>query len=175
MARRGFTRRDGRTAARETIWFGFAEVRSTLASASLAAIFHSLNAAALALRPFTIVRSHFLWHLRSDQAGATENADVGFGIAVVSDQASAVGVTAVPTPFADFGSGLWFSHTMLANHLTFISGVGVFPDNDAMVQIDSKAMRKVDSGQDIVTVLENSSLSDGSTSFIAGRMLVKLH
>ena len=96
-------------------------------------------------------------------------------MAVVSDQVAAVGVTAVPTPFTDLGSDLWFLHAMLTNHFTFVFGVGVFVDNFSQMQIDSKAMRKVNDDQDVILVLENDSLSDGSTTYSAGRMLLKLH
>ncbi len=57
MARKsGFVRRGGRM-VRETIWFGQTETQTVLAAANTAAILTSLNAAALALRPFTIIRS----------------------------------------------------------------------------------------------------------------------
>jgi len=36
-------------------------------------------------------------------------------------------------------------------------------------------MRKVQNGEDMVMVIENSSLSAGSASFVAGRQLIKLH
>ena len=69
MARKQF--RSG-GARRLTTWIGFNPVQTDgLAVAGGSAIF-SLNAAALALRPFTIVRTHFEFALRSDQAGAIE-------------------------------------------------------------------------------------------------------
>jgi len=39
--------------------------------------------------------------VRSDQFVATEGYEIAIGMAVVSDQALAIGVTAVPTPFTD--------------------------------------------------------------------------
>jgi len=41
--------------------------------------------------------------------------------------------------------------------------------------LDSKAMRKVQEGQDIAIVLENGSALDGMLFLLQFRMLVKLH
>ena len=79
-------------------------------TASGGTILGSLNATALALRPFTIVRQHYFLMLRSDQAAAAERQFGAFGCVVVSDQAEAVGVTAIPTPITDAGSDLWMLH-----------------------------------------------------------------
>ena len=166
--------RGGRS-VRETLWFSMTETRTTLAAANTAAIILSLNAAALALRPFTIVRSLMFFHVRSDQGAATENYDVALGGAVVSDQAVAIGVTAVPTPFTDLGLDLWFLHQILSGHLEVTTDIGRIANNNLWRQVESKAMRKVEDGQDLIFTLENSSLSDGSTSFVAGRLLIKLH
>jgi len=176
MARKRFMR--GGRSVRETLWFQFPEIRVVNVSANAATLAHSLNAAALALRPFTIVRSLFHWSVRSDQTGVSENWESGLGIAVVTDQAAAIGVTAVPTPFTDLGSDEWLLHAVLDGRFEFITGVGfeansVSPRGGAL--IESKAMRKVENGSDIVTVIENDSLSLGTTNYLVGRMLIKLH
>ncbi len=88
----------------------------------------------------------------------------------------AIGITAVPTPFTDSDSDLFYVHKFMTSHFQFISGIGVFTTNNSQVQIDSRAMRKVEEGQDVAAVLEVSSLSGGgSISFVAGRQLIKLH
>ena len=172
MARR-FTRSAGRVGKdRLTAWFTFPPVRTTLAAASVAVIQTSLNAAALALRPFTIVRSRFHMHVRSDTLAALEDYSACFGIAVVSDQAVAIGVTAVPTPDADRGSGLWFVYEELYGTIGFVSGTGV-RDIGSQKDVDSKAMRKVDIGQDVVTVIEATAISLGCVVTVGGRMLIK--
>ncbi len=141
-------------------------------------IYFSLNAAALALRPFTIVRTYFSFLLRSDQVIASEDFGAGFGLAVVSDEATAVGVTAVPTPISQSGSDLWFAHKHLLG--------SIFKDSDNtqvasrsgyVSEMDSKAMRKVDVGQDIVVVGESmtATLGGGCILGVAGRMLVKVN
>ena len=162
MARKsGFVRWNGRQ-RRESLWIFLTEAATTMASANTAVLVLSLNAAALALRPFTIVRTRMDWFLRSDQTAALEAYQTALGLAVVSDQAVGIGVTAIPTPFTDMGSDLWFTHEIQSSVFAFISGVGFQSDAGVNRVVDSKAMRKVEDGEDIIMALENSSLSDGT-------------
>ncbi len=174
MARRGFVTRRG-VARRETLWVGITETRTTLVAANTAALILSLNAAALALRPFTITRTIWRWSTRSDQTAASENWATAVGAAVVSDQASAIGVTAVPTPFTDLPSDLWFAHSLHDGRFLFISGIGVDRAELTHSLVDSRAQRKVEDGEDVIFSMENDSLGAGTVSYLAGRMLVKLH
>jgi len=132
----------------------------------------SLNAAALALRPFTVVRTHLELMLRSDQAAALERQLVGIGMAIVSDQAVAIGVTAVPTPITDLGSDLWFVHQLM---YCDESGLTDRSKDACQMSVDSKAMRRVEEGQDLIITVEASSISDGAILTSGGRILLKLH
>ena len=176
MARKsGFVRRRG-AMVRDTVWFQFLFTRVTMAAASTAVLSTSLNAAALALRPFTIVRTRGVVGFNSDQVGATESYQGSIGMCVVSDQASGIGVTAVPTPQTDLGSDLWFLHESGFGRFEFVSGVGVLEVGSNMDRVvDSKAMRKVDIGQDLVIVQETSAISNGMILTFQFRMLVKVH
>ena len=158
---------------RLTSWFQFQNNSATMTVTGGTVLF-SLNAAALALRPFTVVRSHFEVMLSSDQAAAIETQFAAFGIAVVSDQASGAGVTALPTPFTDMASDLWFVHR---NLMADESNLTDRTRSSSKFSIDSKAMRKVDIGQDIVVVGEFSSGAGGGgvVLVVAGRMLVKVN
>ncbi len=132
----------------------------------------SLNAAALAIRPFTIVRTRGLILVESDQIAANEQPFGAYGLAVVSDQAVAVGLTAVPTPYTDQFSDLWFMHQFWAAPWKFnTSGAA----SQTILQFDSKAMRKVEDGQDVVAVFENGNTSFGCRYIAIWRMLVKTH
>ncbi len=173
MARKsGFVRRNN-VMRRETQWFAGTTTSNGLAAASTAVLAASLNAAALALRPFTVIRTRGWVHMRSDQVAASELVVVHYGLAVVSDQAVGIGVTAVPTPATDNGSDLWF---------TYVSGA-VFENVDAnvsgvdqlLIPIDSKAMRKVEDGQDVVAVVETDAQSLGAQATAFFRLLIKLH
>jgi len=156
---------------RKTTWFQFQPVNQVETALGGTLVF-SLNAAALALRPFTIVRTHFEFFLKSDQLAATENYAGAVGLAVVSDQASAIGITAVPTPVTDMGSNLWFAYGLLFGSLGFLNGSGAQELGKSM-SIDSKAMRKVEIGQDVVVVVELGISGSGVLFGIGGRMLVK--
>ena len=162
---------------RESAWVAISETSNTLASANAAVLSHSANAALLAARPFTIVRTHLTYFVKSDQTGALEAYESALAMAVVSDQAVAIGITAVPTPMTDRESDLFFLFQDLADQFMFISGVGVQAGNvGRMIQVDSKAMRKVEEGQDLIVVEENSSLqASGTTQVVLGRLLIKLH
>ncbi len=124
--------------------------------------------------PVTIRRTLGLLNVSSDQVAATEEYGASFGIAVVSDQAVAIGVTAVPTPVTDHGSDLWFVLEDMAGAVVFGDATGRFEVGHERV-LDSKAMRKVDIGQYLVGVLETSSFQPSCDLYKSFRMLVKLH
>jgi len=164
MARRVVTR--GST--RKSTWFHITPAAFTQAAGG-ATLCYTLNAAALAMRPFTIVRTHLELGLRSDQEAAIETQVLGVGIAVVSDQAVGVGVTAVPTPVTEAGSSLWFLHQFMFGDAVNLTDRAI---GGQYRSVDSKAMRKVDLGQDIAIVIERNS-GDGLIATIGGRLLIK--
>ena len=172
--RSGFIRRGG-VKRRETVWVGIAQTQTGIVP-STAVLLGSLNAAALALRPFTVVRTRGLLGILSDQVTGTEDQACSYGHAVVSDQASAIGVTAIPTPVVDQASDLWYVFENMMSDIRFASGVG-FGKIGIYKDFDSKAMRKVDVGQDVVTVVETPAVAftDGIIFNAVGRFLVKLH
>ena len=169
MAFRRTVVRGGRSSKRESQWLDIAFVATTLTTPG-GTITNSASAAVLALRPFTIIRVHMEIFVISDQAAAIEQQAGAYGLAVVSDQALAIGITAVPTPVTDMGSDLWFLHQIYfvnSSSLTDRSMPG------QKYSIDSKAMRKVNDDQDIAFVAETSAVAAGAILFTAGRMLVK--
>ena len=175
MARR-FTRSRGRSGAprRESVWLFIPTSEINLAAASTAVLAFSLNAAALAIRPFTIVRTRLAWHTRSDQNAATELWGSSLGFAIVSDQASAIGVTAVPTPITDQGSDLFFVYEENYGAELVATVVG-FTDVGRRVVVDSKAMRRVNDDEDMVVTMENTAFTPSGANIIGGRVLIKLH
>ncbi len=160
---------------RETLWGGLVETSTNLAAANTASITNVTGATLLALRPFTVVRSRMVVHVESDQSAATEIQIVGVGQCVVSDQAVAIGPTAVPTPMTDKDSDAWFTYDTIINSFVVISAIGSFTPAGTSRVIDSKAMRRVEDGFQIITVIENSSISLGSNVIVTGRLLLKLH
>jgi len=170
--RSGLVLRGGRN-IRESSWFFLTPLEVSIGGSDTATLFGSLNAAALALRPFTIVRSRYEWYGRADVVTGGEEWGGAFGVCVVSDQAAAIGVTAVPTPITDTGSDLFFVYEQMFGRFggTQVEEVG------ARKTIDSKAMRKVNDSEDMVLVLESgaAAISSSLVSIIGGRFLVKLH
>ena len=175
MARRshGFRQRMV-SSGRKTFWLAGTHVRQSLSSADVAVLITGLNAAALALRPFTIVRTRGILYIRSDQTAASENQVLSYGEIVVTDQAVAIGVTAVPTPATDSGSSFHVYENMIGR-FEFVSGVGFEGNEGQTLLFDSKAMRKVEEGQDLIAVAEADGISDGITLTSFSRTLIKLH
>jgi len=171
--RRSFIR-SGR-AVRETMWVGVGETNSTIAASSTALLINSGSAGLLALRPFTVVRTRGILAFRSDQTGVSEAFHAALGYSVVTDQASAIGITAVPTPYTDIGSDMFYVHQFFSGRFEFVTGVGFHPQSMQVKEYDSKAMRRVNDDSDVVTVLETSSLSSGINIYHAARFLIKLH
>ena len=173
MARKsGFVRRNG-VMRRDTDWFGGSFITTVLASTNAVVLLAEFGALALAKRPFTIVRVRGGFHVRSDQTGAAEGYGVQMGFSVVSDQAAAIGVTAVPTPDTDIDSDKFFVFEQYFSRFEFVSGTGFDGNVGKYVQYDSKAMRKVEEGETFVQTFECPNTSAAiQDSF---RMLVKLH
>ena len=159
---------------RKTSWIGGVDVATfTGLTFGIAALHASLNAAALALRPFTVIRVRGVLSVQSDQEVADEEGILGMGFAVVSDEASAIGVSAIPTPVTEQSSNLWFVYEEIPWSWRIVtSGAGGSVTHQAF---DSKGMRKVEPGQDIVQVVENNSSAFGCEFSLDSRMLVKLH
>ena len=160
--------------SRETLWIGGVDTQATIAAGANPLLISSLNATALALRPFTIVRTRGLISIASDQVAASEFQHCMYGKAVVSDQAVAIGVTALPTPRTDSASDLWFVFETMFEEFVFGDGTG-FQQYVATRIIDSKAMRKVEDGQDLVAVVEGGLVGAGFDFGSFTRTLVKLH
>ncbi len=171
--RSGFITRGGRQ-VRETVWVPLATIQqATLAAASTALLFGGLSAGALALRPFTVIRTRGFWHVQSDQGIADERYQVAFGQAVVTTQAQAIGVTAVPTAATDADSDAFYVYDVILG--SYNTGDTEIDSRGIYKAFDSKAMRKVDDGFDLVATIETFSTSSGAVVDIFFRTLLKLH
>ena len=171
--RSGLVLRGGRN-VRETLWGDVVGTNNVLASPSTAVLANVTGSVFLNLRPFTIVRARGFLHLMSDQEAASELQAVNFGICVASDQAVLIGITALPTPTTDQGSDLWQTFvTLMAAH-----GAGTVDSQRGVgVAYDSKAMRRVEDGAQLVFVAESevNTVSGGLIVRHTGRVLIKLH
>jgi len=160
----------GRGARRQTLWLGGSLTTTTVATGT-SVLVTVLNAAALLLRPFTVIRSRGLLMWESDQSAAGERPVGAVGEIVVTDVATGVGVAAVPTPVTDDESDWFWYQTLMMTLLVAPTGTG---PGQIQYAVDSKAMRKVDTGDDVAMVVQNSSgVGAILTSYI--KLLVKLH
>ena len=165
----------GSSQRRSTSWLPIPAQASTFSTTG-GIILASLDAGELAKRPFTIIRVHLEVLVITDQLAADESQAFAVGMCVVSDQAQAIGVTAVPTPDTDLGSDLWFLHQFMFRDFAFGSAVG-FDSGAQSRSIESKAMRKVNDDQDVLLVgeLVANAAGTGFVVLIGGRVLIKEH
>ncbi len=174
MARRA---RFVRPPARSNVWLGLAPgTTETTIPGGQAILIGSLNAAALALRPFTIVRTRGIFSWRSDQSGADESSGGIAAFIVVTQSAVTAGIGSIPTPFTEPNSD-FFVYQPLWQTENFATAVGEQSNTGEgkVFSFDSKGMRKVGQNDDIALLAENISTTQGSLILINGRMLVKLH
>jgi len=169
MARRGRT--FVRSAKRTMLWIG-QDVGAAVAGAD-SILLSTLNAAALALRPFTVVRSRHLIIWDTDQQIATEDPIGVLGKIVVTESAAAAGIVSIPTPVQEADAD-WFIYQPVGLRMKFITGAGVVNPSGMQYVSDSKSMRKVGNDDQLVTIVQNSS-TDGAIINIIGRTLIKLH
>ena len=155
---------------RKTEWFPSADITGfTTLGAATFVVSQSLTAGELAKRPFTVVRTVGSIWITSDQVAASETPFGAVGFIVVSDKAVATGATAIPDPITQEGSDEWFTYTQFAAQGGPLSGRQI-----SEYKFDSRAMRKVEDGEDIVIVVSNAHATAGLDFGIKFRLLVKL-
>ncbi len=175
MARRILgARRFVRPAGRTTLWLSAGVTNTTVGGGALV-LFASLNAGALALRPFTVVRTRITMSATSDQLAATELSQGVLALQVVTETAVAAGIASVPTGITEADAD-FFVYQPWINSIVSATSVGIIENGGAGNSwiIDSKAMRKVGTDDDIVTTVENRT-AGGINIALEGRILIKLH
>ena len=165
--RRGFVR----PAAKTKIWAGVGV--GVVSIGNVNQLYGVMNAAFLALRPFTILRTRLELVFESDQAAVTERPSGAFGIIVVSSQAVAAGAASCPSPITNIDDD-FLVYQGLASPFVFLSSVGFQNGSNTNYVVDSKAMRKVGPNEELVLVTHLRGALGGLLSS-EGRMLVQLH
>jgi len=113
------------------------------------------------LSDVTILRIRGLLSIGSDQVAAGEEVHGALGVAIVSEEAFTVGITAVPLPITNDDSDLWMLWQPFAHGIQFGTGVGFQEPRLSNWVVDSKAMRKMSNDQRAVIVLQNSAAAAG--------------
>ncbi len=120
----------------------------------------------------TIVRTHGLLNVFSDQVGATEHPFGAAAILVADGEQFDAGVVAMPTPYTESDDADFFFHTYWATSLFFTAnGVSSVPFRK---EVESKAMRKLKENDVVVWLIQNQSNVDGTLFSWATRIYVKL-
>ncbi len=175
MARRPHFNVQRKSNRRLTQWF-FISVPQVNIAANALSIVASLNAAALATTPFTIVRTRGLLTMWSDQVSAAEAPAGILGMIVVQNTAVLIGASAVPDPLNEAVADWYVYQPMQQPTSRQPQGSGPFIETGiTQYVIDSKAMRKVDVEEDSVVMVRNTSGTEGLTVTFRGRALIKLH
>ena len=127
------------------------------------------------LQSFTVVRLRGLVSISPATLGETHSIGA-FGIIKVTPEAFAIGLTAIPTPWTDSGDDGWIFHSYYTVDQRPGTGsvTNMLSLSRDQIVIDSKAMRKVDQGEVLISVLENGS-TDGISFMENHRTLIKLH
>ncbi len=179
MARRTFARGRSfvRPPKRTVMWIGSGVGLTTIVASSVQLI-SSLSAGALALRPFTIMRTRQEIWFDSDQLAANEDPQGDYGKIVVTETAAGVGATAVPDPSSIDGDpdSDWFVHQPVMVQFKTAGTIQAWQviANQIRYTIDSKAMRKVGADDDIVSMFSETG-GHGAELYTRGRMLIQLH
>ena len=168
----GFILRAG-VMRRETLWLASGPLSLTIATADTALLATTLSTVGLALIPFTVTRTIVTLWQRSDALGSAEFQQLFYGQCVVSEQAAAIGVTAVPTPAGDASSDLWFVHMFQSSDINSRGTDGGASNGVQMIQ-DSRAQRKVEDGEQLISVVETGPNGAGVFTTPFFRQLIKL-
>jgi len=106
--------------------------------------------------PLTIIRSLLSWRVLSPAPVAGDVFYGGIGMCVVTQEAldeAILGGKSIPLPVSDASSDVWFLHEFIAGQLPDpISNGGQSAFNGGL--IESRAMRKIDDGYQVVIVGE---------------------
>ena len=132
-----------------------------------------LNAAGLF--PSTIVRVRGDLWVRSDQNAANETPFGAMAFAVANENARAAGVASLLAPIADEGADAFFVYQYFHGGNFGASTGALFANPWHHFPFDSKAMRKLEDGDSIVIMMENSDGAGGADYVLKFRILFKVH
>ncbi len=144
--------------ARKTTWIGpadgaFADVASN--AGLLVQIFDPQGSGMMAP---TVVRTRGEVAIRPSDGVIVDLEVVGaFGLCVVSDQAAAAGIASIPVPFTDAQWDGWFVWRSFHYVQEAAGTVANLVQNFRTLEVDSKAMRKVNTNETVCMVAESQS------------------
>ncbi len=150
MARQQHRFRGSSRTSRLTTWLGPADAGYV----NVASGGKSLLASSSFEEPNTVIRTRGVVSVGPQSFGVDVEIKGAYGVAIVSTDALAVGITAIPGPFSDSDWGGWLVWRSFAFIFEFGDSTGRMFANVNM-EIDSKAMRKVESNESLVVIAES--------------------
>ncbi len=169
MARRQFTRGPQRTPNRN--WAGVVATAGTTLGANNKVLVATFTLANQGIDE-TILRTVGGISIASDQVAASESQFGALGVCVVSDQAIATGITAIPDPVTDVSDDLWMLYVSFAQEFRLGgTAASLTPNFATWYPFDSKAKRVVHSGYALAVVVANASASFGLKFAVNMRLL----
>ena len=177
MARRRFSSsRIGQSQRRRSEWTGGPEGILSPASTAVSVFATSIGADTAG---FTLVRTRgeLLLQLLSTSAAQT-GFQWAFGMGIVTSKAFTIGATAIPGPLTEIGWEGWFFHSQGALKIggaLSANTVDAGPASFHRLPIDSKAMRKLNTDEVVVAVLETVEVGTSTMhAELRSRLLFKL-
>ncbi len=160
---------------RKTLW-GSQDSQSTAVAAATSILLARFTAAQLdSLAPMTVVRERGVAQATTDQVAASELVEGAIGFAIVSETAAAAGAASIPGPVTNADWDGWYAWYGIQSQTFFLDATGFLTNAGMLIQIDSKAMRKVNDSESLVVMVENASASAGFNISMQVRTLFMLH
>ncbi len=157
----------GRSSGRQKEWGG-----GPFASASLG-ITQSVIATLSFSQQRTLIRSRGNLLISGVPDAAGDDTVVGLGLIVLADEAIAAGGAAVPGPIAnEIADWLWHQFVPLRAEVTGANDASIA--STVRVELDSKAMRKVNATEGISLIAELSTAEYSSVNLTGGFRILTL-
>ncbi len=155
MARRSFPAARGQK--RKSNWVGPADQDIVAVASGASVIIASFEPDANAMQHPTLVRTRGDVQVRPQSFTADLAIGGAFGVCLVSDEAFAAGTASIPRPFDDADWGGWLVWQSFSYQLDFATEAAKLIPAGRFWQVDSKAMRKVPSGNTVVLMAESQT------------------
>ena len=152
-SRRTFRGRPGKTIDFKQ-WTSIPSIRFDQAAAA------TISGASVAFSsPFTILRIRGGIVNVVDTATDGDDITIGYGLAILSTDAFALGATAFPDPLGEpeYPWLWWYASSLISTLLNSANGVVSDVAAAERIVVDSKAMRKVKPGESLVWVVQTGS------------------
>ena len=125
--------------------------------------------------PLTLIRTRGYIFVASDQGAATETPLGAAGVVISTEAARAAGAASLPDPTADEDTGVWQTYVPFVNRFQLVNATGIDSNAGSLFMVDSKAMRKIDTGFALNLMISNAAALHGMVFAVNFRFLFKLH